>query len=81
MTTTPAVRSSQRTALPGRRRVMGWVFQALLVVALAWVAHVAIGNLYDNLAARGLKLGFDFLWQEAGFEIAFHLIPYTSSDN
>lgn len=60
---------------------MGWVFQALLVVALAWVAHVAIGNLYDNLAARGLKLGFDFLWQEAGFEIAFHLIPYTSSDN
>ncbi len=60
---------------------MGWVFQALLVVALALVAKAAIGNLNDNLAARGLKLGFDFLWQEAGFEIAFHLIPYSSSDN
>ncbi|WP_332696829.1 amino acid ABC transporter permease [Bosea sp. (in: a-proteobacteria)] len=81
MTTIPAVRSSQRLALPGRRRVMGWVFQALLVVALALVAKAAIGNLNDNLAARGLKLGFDFLWQEAGFEIAFHLIPYSSSDN
>lgn len=81
MSTIPVIRASGRAGLPGRRRVMGWVVQALLVVALAALAHVAIGNLYDNLAARGLKLGFDFLWQEAGFEIAFHLIPYSSSDN
>lgn len=60
---------------------MGWLYQGLLVAALALLAYVAIDNLYANLAARGLKLGFDFLWQEAGFEIAFHLIPYTSSDN
>lgn len=70
----------QRRAL-GRRRVLGWLYQGLLVVGLALIAYVAIGNLYANLAARGLKLGFDFLWQEAGFEIAFHLIPYTASDN
>ena len=60
---------------------MGWLYQGLLVAALAVLAYVAIGNLQDNLAARGLKLGFDFLWREAGFEIAFHLIPYTASDN
>ena len=60
---------------------MGWLYQGLLVAALAFLASVAVGNLHDNLAARGLKLGFDFLWQEAGFEIAFHLIPYTASDN
>ncbi len=60
---------------------MGWLYQGLLVAALALLACVAVGNLHDNLAARGLKLGFDFLWQEAGFEIAFHLIPYTASDN
>lgn len=66
---------------PGRRQVLGWLYQGLLVAALALLAYVAIGNLYDNLAARGLRLGFDFLWQEAGFEIAFHLIPYTASDN
>ncbi|WP_414474770.1 amino acid ABC transporter permease [Microvirga sp. M2] len=51
------------------------------MLALALLAYVAIGNVHDNLAARGLNLGFDFLWQEAGFEIAFHLIPYTASDN
>lgn len=65
----------------GRRRVMGWLYQGLLVAALVLLAFVAVGNLQDNLAARGLKLGFDFLWQEAGFEIAFHLIPYSASDN
>lgn len=65
----------------GRRRVLGWLYQGLLVAGLAAIAYVAIDNLYANLAARGLKLGFDFLWQEAGFEIAFSLIPYTASDN
>ncbi|MEZ0168509.1 amino acid ABC transporter permease [Microvirga sp. TS319] len=50
------------------------------MAALALVGYVAIGNLHDNLLARGLNIGFDFLWQEAGFEIAFHLIPYTASD-
>ncbi len=81
MTVTPAVSLPTRRPLFGRRRLLGWLYQGLLVVALAALAYVAIGNLQDNLAARGLKLGFDFLWREAGFEIAFHLIPYTSSDN
>lgn len=81
MTVTPAVSLPTRRPLFGRRRLLGWLYQGLLVVALAALAYVAIGNLQDNLAARGLKLGFDFLWREAGFEIAFHLIPYTASDN
>jgi len=81
MTATPAVSLPTRRPLFGRRRVLGWLYQGLLVAALAALAYVAIGNLQDNLAARGLKLGFDFLWREAGFEIAFHLIPYTASDN
>ncbi|CAD5280587.1 amino-acid transporter subunit; membrane component of ABC superfamily [Bosea sp. 62] len=81
MTSTPAAILPIRRPLFGRRRVMGWLYQGLLVAALAALAFVAVGNLQDNLAARGLKLGFDFLWREAGFEIAFHLIPYTASDN
>ncbi|MFC5395020.1 amino acid ABC transporter permease [Bosea vestrisii] len=81
MTVTPAVSLPTRRPLFRRRRLLGWLYQGLLVVALAALAYVAIGNLQDNLAARGLKLGFDFLWREAGFEIAFHLIPYTASDN
>jgi len=81
MTSTPAATLPTRRPLFGRRSVLGWLYQGLLVAALAALAYVAIGNLQDNLAARGLKLGFDFLWREAGFEIAFHLIPYTASDN
>jgi len=60
---------------------MGWVYQALLVAVLAGVAYVALGNLRDNLLVRGLHLGFDFLRQEAGFEVSFSAIPYTASDN
>jgi general L-amino acid transport system permease protein len=78
--TTSATDHPRRRPL-GRRRVLGWLYQGLLVAGLAAIAYVAIDNLYANLAARGLKVGFDFLWQEAGFEIAFSLIPYTASDN
>lgn len=78
--TTSATDHPRRRPL-GRRRVLGWLYQGLLVAGFAGIAYVAIGNLYANLAARGLTLGFDFLWQEAGFEIAFSLIPYTASDN
>ncbi len=77
MTVTPAVSLPTRRPLFGRRRLLGWLYQGLLVVALAALAYVAIGNLQDNLAARGLKLGFDFLWREAGFEIAPKLMPLT----
>lgn len=80
MTTSYAVQSPPRAVSVGRRRKIGWLYQSLLVAALALLVYIAIGNLQDNLAARGLRIGFDFLRQEAGFEIAFHLIPYSSSD-
>lgn len=81
MTVSLASRAPTKRPIFGRRCVMGWLYQGLLVAALAVLVFAAVGNLQDNLAARGLKLGFDFLWQEAGFEIAFHLIPYSASDN
>lgn len=81
MSTIPAASLPSRRPVFSRRRVAGWLYQGLLVAGLALLAWVAIGNLQDNLATRGLKLGFDFLWQEAGFEIAFSLLPYSASDN
>lgn len=46
----------------------------VLVIALgAWL----VGNLLDNLAARGIASGFGFLDTTAGFGIGFSLIDYT----
>jgi len=37
-------------------------------------------NISQNLQARGLASGFDFLGKEAGFAIGFSLIPFTEAD-
>src|SRR5690606_22307412 len=58
-----------------------WLVQLLIIAVLAAIGYVALGNLKANLAQRGLSLGFDFLRQEAGFEISFSLIPFSASDN
>lgn len=63
-----------------RRRLRGWLYQAGVVLILAIVAVVALRNLNDNLAARGLSLGFGFLRQEAGFGIGFSIIPFAETD-
>jgi general L-amino acid transport system permease protein len=65
---------------PSQRRLRGWLYQAAVVLLLGFVAVVAARNLSDNLATRGLSLGFDFLWQQAGFGIGFSIIPFTETD-
>lgn len=74
-------RSEPRTWMaPSQRRLRGWLYQASVVLLLGFVAVVAARNLSDNLATRGLSLGFDFLWQQAGFGIGFSIIPFTETD-
>lgn len=65
---------------PSQRRLRGWLYQASVVLLLGFVAVVAARNLNDNLATRGISLGFDFLWQQAGFGIGFSIIPFTETD-
>lgn len=65
---------------PSQRRLRGWLYQASVVLLLGFVAVVAARNLSDNLATRGLSLGFDFLWQQAGFGIGFSIIPFAETD-
>lgn len=65
---------------PSPRRRRGWPYQASLLLLLGIVVLLAAGNLSSNLAARGLSLGFDFLWQQAGFGIGFSIIPFTEAD-
>lgn len=61
-------------------RVRNWTAQFLLlagsVTLLAWL----YGNTVTNLANRGIRVGFEFLWRSAGFPISESVLNYTPSD-
>jgi general L-amino acid transport system permease protein len=50
---------------------------AALGGCFAWIAM----NTRDNLASRGIAVGFDFLTHAARFPISEHLLSYTPSDD
>jgi general L-amino acid transport system permease protein len=50
------------------------VFLAVVVVVILW------GNLNRNLRQLGIQFGFDFLKQQASFDIGETLITYTPTD-
>ena len=50
-------------------RVLAWVFQFAVVAVVVAVLWYLLGNYYDNVEARNLQTGFDFLDQPAGFPI------------
>ena len=56
----------------------GLVFQLLAVVLVAFGAWYLAHNTLANMQARGIRSGFDFLLQPAGFDIGESLIPYDS---
>ncbi|MEO5677885.1 MAG: ABC transporter permease subunit [Usitatibacter sp.] len=73
---------------PPKKRDWSWRSQAFrgLVFQLVAVAAVTFGlwylaqNTLANMQARGIKSGFDFLMQPAGFDIGESLIPYDALD-
>ncbi len=58
-------------------KVRAFIFQAAFVLALAGVVVFIVLNTMQNLEKRGIKAGFDFLDNPAGFEIPLTLIPYS----
>lgn len=66
---------------PRQRRAkrIAFIQQALVLSAVGLLAVIIARNTVINLQARGLASGFDFLWQEAGFKIAFALIPVDAT--
>ena len=72
--------SSQQTATSPLYdpRVRGYAYQALLVVALVALVWSASHNVYVNMQARGIPVGFGFWDETAGFEINQKLIDYSS---
>ncbi|MDN3679086.1 amino acid ABC transporter permease [Vibrio tapetis subsp. quintayensis] len=55
------------------------VFQLIAVFALGSFIYTIVSNALNNLDARGIATGFDFLTQEAGFGIGQTLIEYDET--
>ncbi|PNH79418.1 amino acid ABC transporter permease [Vibrio diazotrophicus] len=55
------------------------VFQFIALAALALFFYTIINNALNNLSARGIATGFDFLSQPAGFGIGLSLIEYNET--
>lgn len=79
----PATGELQTSPQPGprqrRARRVAFLQQAFVLLAVGLLAVLVARNTVINLQARGLASGFDFLWQEAGFKIAFALIPVDAT--
>nr|WP_319563435.1 ABC transporter permease subunit [uncultured Rhodoferax sp.] len=57
----------------------GIVYQLIAAVAIAAITWFLIHNTLVNMQARGIKSGFDFLSQAAGFDIGESLYPFDSA--
>ncbi|CAG9001296.1 MAG: hypothetical protein CENE_03314 [Candidatus Celerinatantimonas neptuna] len=57
------------------------VFQVLAIIFVVCFFYDIILNAIHNLDSRGIKTGFEFLSQRAGFGIIQSLIPYTEDSS
>ncbi len=64
---------------PRRRAWAAWAFQVALVVLLLGLAAWLLNSTLANLRARGVRAGFDFLTDPAGFEIGESWLHFESS--
>ena len=60
-------------------RVRGFVYQALLLAAIAFLFWEAASNAIENLARAKIASGFGFWHNTAGFDISQHLIDYSTT--
>jgi general L-amino acid transport system permease protein len=73
---------------PPRRRDWSWrsesfralVYQILALGAVIFAVWYLASNTVANMQARGIRSGFDFLAQPAGFDIGESLIAYQALD-
>ena len=59
-------------------KVRGILYQLITIVAFAALALYIAHNTAQNIEARGIKSGFDFLNQSSGFDITESPIPYST---
>jgi general L-amino acid transport system permease protein len=66
----------QRTAFYNDPVIRGYIYQVVIIGIVVAFGYWLITNAIINLRAQGKTFGFDFLWNTAGFDIFFKLIPY-----
>ncbi|MCK8782264.1 ABC transporter permease subunit [Rhizobium sp. NTR19] len=68
------------SAVLDNRRFRSWGGQILLLGGFAALLFWLVSNTVTNLDARGIRVGFDFLWRQANFPISESVLPYDPSD-
>lgn len=61
-------------------RVRFYAGQGGLIVLVSSAVYWLVDNTMDNLAARGIRVGFEFLRRQANFPISESLVPFDSTD-
>ncbi len=59
----------------------GLLYQAIALALIAAAGTYLLSNTLDNMRARGIKSGFDFISQPAGFSIGESVIPFDSAES
>jgi general L-amino acid transport system permease protein len=62
-------------------RTRAFFFQALVIVFVVALLVMLFANTLDNLSRRGINTGFGFLDHQAGFDINFTLIDYSTTSS
>lgn len=70
-----------KAAFYNRAEVRSAVFQALVFVGLAYFFYTIYNNTITNMEARGIRTGFGFMNQPAGFDVLLSLIPFEATDS
>jgi general L-amino acid transport system permease protein len=61
------------------RRGRGILAQAMLVLAVGAILYLAAAQAQSSISKQGIRTGFAFLNETAGFDIIQHLIPYSET--
>ncbi|WP_324764980.1 ABC transporter permease subunit (plasmid) [Sinorhizobium meliloti] len=69
------------STLLDNRHVRSAALQVLLLVGFASLLYWLWSNTAENLAARGIQVGFEYLHRQANFPISESVLPYDPSDS
>lgn len=63
------------------KKKRSFIIQLGLAAILIFVSYVIVKNVHKNLSDVGIRVGYSFLREEAGFDVNESLIAYSASDS
>ncbi len=73
--------ATPKAAFYNRAEVRSIVFQTIVFLGLAYFFYTIYNNTMTNMEARGIRTGFGFMNQPAGFDVLLSLIPFEATDS